>query len=256
MKDVILLKYGEIVLKGLNRGFFDNLLLCRVKKILSDCDGSFETHYSQSTLVIRGNADADMQAVGEKMKNVFGVAAVCRGAECEKDIESIKSTIRTNAARWLAGAKSFKCVAKRSDKDFLYKSPEICAICGGEILDIMPDIKVDVMNPDVCITIEIRDKSAFVHGGGEKAVGGMPIGSNGNAMLLLSGGIDSPVAGYMIAKRGVTIDAIYFESPPYTSEAAKEKVISLAKVLCSYIGKIHLNIIPITEIQKVLVENC
>lgn len=256
MKEILLLKYGEIVMKGLNRGYFDSMLLRRIRYVLKTMEGSFETYYSQSTLVVRGSDDFDMRLAAEKMKRVFGIASVCRGYECEKSIEAVSAVIKANLKELIGNAHTFKCVAKRSDKDFPLTSPEIAAECGGIILDCMPHLKVDVKTPDVHVTVEIRDKSAFVHGGGEKAVGGMPVGSNGRAMLLLSGGIDSPVAGYMIAKRGVELDAVYFESPPYTSEAAYEKVASLAGVLASYTGKVYLSAIPVTDIQKQLVEKC
>ncbi len=256
MKEVILLKYGEIVLKGLNRGYFDSLLLRRVKAVLKSFGGEYDTHYAQSTLVIRPKVDCDVKALGEKLKKVFGIAAVCVGVECEKNIESVKQAIKENCKRFVGSATTFKCNAKRSDKSFELKSPEIAAICGGVVLECMPSLKVDVVNPQVVITAEIRDDAAFVHGGGEKAVGGMPVGSSGKAMLLLSGGIDSPVAGYMIAKRGVELDAVYFETPPYTGDGARDKVFSLAKALAEYSGKIYVNTIPITEIQQAIADNC
>ncbi|HAN21790.1 MAG: tRNA 4-thiouridine(8) synthase ThiI [Clostridiales bacterium GWF2_36_10] len=256
MKEVILLKYGEIVLKGLNRGYFDNLLLKRVRKLLKEVDGKFNLDYSQSTLCIRGDENADIDKAFSQMKKLFGIITVCRGVECEKDMDAIKKVLVDNGERFLHGAKTFKCVAKRSDKRFPLTSPQICAECGELILDNFKDITVDVINPDVNITIEIRDTAAFVHGGGEKGAGGMPVGSNGSALLLLSGGIDSPVAGYMTAKRGVSIDAVYFESPPYTSEAAREKVILLAKKLSEYAGRIYLHCVSVTEIQQAMTGVC
>ena len=247
MKEVILLKYGEIVLKGLNRGYFDKLLLRRVKAVLNSFGGEYDTHYSQSTLVIRPrNDDCDVRGLADMLKKVFGIAAVCVGIECEKNMDAVRRAVKDNCRRLIGNAKTFKCIAKRSDKHFELTSPQICAVCGGDILETLPYLRVDVEHPEVAVTIEIRDDAAFVHGGGEKAVGGMPVGSNGRAMLLLSGGIDSPAAGYMIAKRGVEIDAVYFETPPYTGDAAREKVMSLAKILAGYTGKIYVNTIPIT----------
>lgn len=256
MNKVVLLKYGELVMKGLNRSYFDNLLLRRVRAILKSIGDGFSTDYAQSTLCIRGPQDADMDEVAQRMKKVFGVASVCIGYECEKSMDAVKRTIAENAAELLRGASTFKCAAKRSDKRFPLGSPEICAECGALLLEICPGLKVDVNEPEVCVTIEIRDRSAFIHGGGEKGAGGMPVGSNGRALLLLSGGIDSPVAGYMTAKRGVEVDALYFESPPYTGERAREKVIELAKVIASYTGKIYLNTISLTEIQETMTEKC
>ncbi|PKM62333.1 MAG: tRNA 4-thiouridine(8) synthase ThiI [Firmicutes bacterium HGW-Firmicutes-21] len=256
MKEIILLKYGEMVLKGLNRGYFDNLLLKRVRNLLKEVDGRFTLDYSQSTLCIRGDDNADFYKAFSQMKKVFGVATVCRGVECEKNMDAIKRSLLENGADFLQGAKTFKCVARRSDKSFPLTSPQICAECGDIILESFDGVSVNVINPDVSVTIEIRDKSAFLHGGGEKGAGGMPVGSNGNALLLLSGGIDSPVAGYMAAKRGVALDAVYFESPPYTSEAAREKVISLARKLSEYSGRIYLHCVSVTEIQQTMTGLC
>lgn len=256
MKEIILLKYGEIVLKGLNRRYFDNLLQKRVRRLLKEVNGKFSIEYAQSILCIRGDENADFDRAFLQMKKVFGVTTVCRGVECEKSMESIKKTLIENGADFLGSAKTFKCVAKRSDKKFPLTSPQICAECGDIILENFDGLKVDVKNPDVKITIEIRDKSAYLHGGGEKGAGGMPVGSNGRALLLLSGGIDSPVAGYMTAKRGVLLDGVYFESPPYTSEAAREKVISLAKKLSEYSGRIFLHCVSVTEIQQTMMKVC
>ena len=255
-RDILLLKYGEVVMKGLNRSYFDSLILKRIKNVLREVDGKFSYTYSQSTLCIRGSDDADMQAAAERLKTVFGIAAVCIGKECEKTVEAITETVRTYAPYFLASAKTFKCEAKRADKAFPLTSPQICMEMGGVVLEVMPHLTVDVHNPDETLVIEIRDTFAFVRGHAEKAVGGMPVGSAGSSVLLLSGGIDSPVAGYMMAKRGLALDAVYFETPPYTSENAKEKVISLAERLAFYCGKIYLNCISITEIQDVLREKC
>lgn len=256
MKEILLLKYGEIVLKGLNRRYFDNLLIKRIRTLLKEADGKFYLDYSQSTLCIRGDENADFDKAFSQMKKLFGITTVCRGVECEKDMEAIKKALIENGERFLHGAKTFKCVAKRSDKKFPLTSPQICAECGELILEHFNGISVDVINPEVHITIEIRDNAAFVHGGGEKGAGGMPVGSNGKALLLLSGGIDSPVAGYMTSKRGVSVDAVYFESPPYTSEAAREKVIALARKLSEYNGRIYLHCVCITEIQQTMMGLC
>ena len=231
MKEVILVKYGEIVLKGLNRSFFNSKLESRVRRALKSVQGEFYFDYAQSTLCLTPSDDADVDLAYEKVKKVFGIATVCRGIACEKDMDDIAKHLAENVNELLGDAKTFKCEAKRSDKKFALKSPEICAFCGGIVLENRPDMKVDVMNPDRVITIEIRDRQAFIHGNGEKGAGGVPVGSSGRAMLMLSGGIDSPVAGHMIAKRGAAIDAVYFETPPYTGEAAAEKVRTLAEKL-------------------------
>lgn len=256
MKEVLLLKYGEIVLKGLNRGYFNSVLEKRVRRALKTVDGEFYYDYAQSTLCISGSDDADMDTAFEKVKKVFGVATVCRGIQCEKDMEDIKAKISDHVDELLGDAKTFKCDAKRSDKKFTLKSPEICAICGGVILENRPDMKVDVINPERVVTIEIRDRAAFIHGNGEKGAGGVPVGSSGRAMLMLSGGIDSPVAGHMIARRGAAMDAVYFETPPYTGEAAAEKVRTLAEKLTEYCGEMYLHSVSLTEIQETLVSTC
>lgn len=254
--DVILLKYGEIVLKGLNRNRFNQLLEKNVRKTLRKAEGTFRTEYAQSILFVRGEEGSDMEAACALLKKVFGVISVCRGIECEKNMDAILSALRTHARELLGNAKTFKCDARRSDKSFPLKSPEICAVCGAELLELRPDLRVDVHNPDVIVTIEIRDHGAVLHGLQERGAGGIPVGSEGRAMLLLSGGIDSPVAGHMTAKRGAELDAVYFETPPYTSEAAREKVISLARKLADYAGTIRLHCVSLTEVQEALAKEC
>ena len=256
MQYVIVLKFGEIVLKGLNRGRFEQLLLKRVRQALRRIPGEYDIRSAQSTIVIHGDGNADMLLAAEKMKKVFGVVSVCVGYECEKDMDSIRALVREKARELVSGARTFKCVARRSDKDFPYISPQICELCGAEVLEAVRGIRVDVNDPEAVVTVEVRDRAAFVHGRGAKGAGGMPTGSNGRAMLLLSGGIDSPVAGYMVAKRGVYVSAVYFESPPYTGDAAKEKVASLAKVLAGYTGTVTLYTVSVTEIQEQLVQKC
>lgn len=253
---IILLKYGEVVMKGLNRSYFDNLIIKRVRYLLKTVDGEFSLDYAQSTLCIRGDENADMDTAFEKMKTVFGIASVCLGFECEKSMEAVCRTVSEHMDTLIGGAKTFKCVGKRSDKRFPLNSPQICAEVGGIILEAKPYLKVDVNDPEVSVYIEIRDKYACVHGGGEKGACGMPAGSAGHGLLLLSGGIDSPVAGYLAAKRGLAIDAVYFESPPYTGEAAKQKVVDLATKLSELCGRIYLHTVSVTEIQEVLMEKC
>lgn len=260
MEKILLLKYGELVLKGLNRKFFNNKLLSRVKqqlKKLTDAEGgSFELEYAQSTLCVRARDGADINAAAKLMKKVYGIVSVCTAYETEKDMDSILNIIKINARSLIGSAKSFKCEARRSDKKFPLTSPEICTLVGGAVLEVFPELTVDVRNPDSTVFIEVRDKSAFIHSGGEKGAGGMPNGTNGKALLLLSGGIDSPVAGHLVAKRGVSLDCVYFESPPYTSDLAFDKVKQLTEKLSLYCGSIRLFSVPVTEIQEKIFSDC
>lgn len=260
MEKILLLKYGELVLKGLNRKFFNDKLLSRVKqqlKKLTDAEGgSFELEYAQSTLCVRAKDGADINAAAKLMKKVYGIVSVCTAYETEKDMDSILNIIKINARSLIGSAKSFKCEARRSDKKFPLTSPEVCALAGGAVLEVFPDLTVDVHNPDSTVFIEVRDKSAFIHSGGEKGAGGMPNGTNGKALLLLSGGIDSPVAGHLVAKRGVSLDCVYFESPPYTSDLAFDKVKQLAEKLSLYCGSIRLFSVSATEIQEKIFSDC
>ena len=256
MKEIILLKYGEIVLKGLNRSYFNSVLESRVKRAMKGVEGEFRYDYAQSTLCVYGDENADYDTAVEKLKKVFGVATVCRGISCGKNMDEVISRLTENLDRLIGGATTFKFEAKRSDKKFPLTSPQICAECGAAVLKARPDLKVDVISPERVITVEIRDRAAFIHGAGEKGAGGVPVGTSGRAMLMLSGGIDSPVAGHMMAKRGAAIDAIYFETPPYTGEAAKEKVRALAEKLTEYCGEIYLHSVSLTEIQETLVKTC
>lgn len=254
--DIIILKYGEVVMKGLNRSYFDSLILRRVKRLLEGCAGAFELHYAQSTLCVKGSEGADMDGAFERMKRVFGVASVCKALSCEKTLDAIKATVAANVDGLLGSARTFKCEAKRSDKRFPLTSPELSAELGALISDLRPDLRVDVNNPDVVVITEVRDCYAAVRGGCEKGAGGLPSGSAGRALLLLSGGIDSPVAGYLMARRGLTPDALYFDSPPYTGAQAEEKVVALAQKLCRYCGRIYLHEISLTEIQETLWSTC
>lgn len=255
MREILLLKLGEIVLKGLNRRTFEERLMVNVRAALK-CAGDFTMQKGQSTLLITPEENFDMGVAVEAAKKVFGVASVVVAMPCEKTFESVCETAGSYLEKELKSAKTFKCEAKRADKKFPMKSPELCAELGGYILDRFPHLSVDVHNPDVTVTAEIRDFAAYVHGGRIKGAGGMPVGSNGKATMLLSGGIDSPVAGYMVAKRGVCLEAVHFFSPPYTSERAKEKVIELAKILAQYTGPIRLHIVPFTEPQLAIYEKC
>lgn len=257
-REIILLKYGEIVLKGLNRSYFSQLLEKNVRNTLRHADGVFSLEYSQSILFVRGEegSDSDMESAFAELKKVFGVISLCKGWECEKDLDVICALAKKHARELLGNAERFKCDARRGDKKFPFTSPQIAAACGGAILEAVPSVRVDVHEPEVVVTAEIRDRTAILHGSSERGAGGMPVGCEGKAMLLLSGGIDSPVAGYMTARRGVALEAVYFETPPYTSEAAREKVVALARKLAEYTGGLRLHSVSLTEIQETLASTC
>ena len=256
MREVILCKYGEIALKGANRRYFEDLLCRTLERRLSGF-GSFSIAREQSTLMITPDNDScDLEQAYAAVKKVFGIAAVSRSIMTEKSMESIFAALKEMAPVRLNTCSTFKIDARRSDKRFPLTSPQICEICGGAVLEMMPELRVDVHRPDVVIRVEIRDTAAYLHAGQEKGAGGMPLGSNGRGLLLLSGGIDSPVAGCMMAKRGVLIEAVHFESFPYTSERARAKVIALAEKMSEYCGDIRLHIISVTQIQEVLKRSC
>lgn len=249
MKEIILLKIGELVLKGLNRRTFEDKLIKNIKTKISKY-GEFEIKKAQSIIYIEPKrGDADMEKIMSELKQVFGIAALSKAGVCNKDMDEICDFSIKYLKDILLKAKTFKVEAKRSDKAFLYNSPQICAIVGEAVLKSFPNISVDVHNPDITITVEIRDFAAYVHSEKIAGAGGMPAATNGKALLMLSGGLDSPVAGYMCAKRGVELDAIYFCGYPYTSERAKQKVVDLARILCNYCNKINLYVVAFTEIQ-------
>ena len=257
MKEILLLKYGEIVLKGANRKYFEDMLCRQLREKAKAC-GNFEIYRAQSTIYIEPKDDTcDMDAMMTAAGKVFGIVAICRAAVCEKNMESILETVRTYIPPHLAGKRTFKVEAKRSDKSFPLNSMGIAAEAGGAVLASCPGIRVDVRNPDVTVKVEVREYGAYVHPGPVKAAGGMPVGSNGFGMLLLSGGIDSPVAGYMMAKRGLGIEAIHFESFPYTSEMARDKVLRLAQIVSEYNrDRMIVHVVSLTHIQEELAKHC
>ncbi len=253
--DLILLKYGEIALKGLNKPIFERKLLDNIKSRL-DKIGKFSVRRAQSTVYVEPLDDAaDMNQALKILKKIFGIVNICPVVKCEKNMESIAKTAQECLSGLDPSRKSFKVEAKREDKKFPLNSPQICMELGGMLLDRVEGLRVDVHNPEIVVNVEIRGE-AYVYTQKIKGAGGMPVGTNGKATLLLSGGIDSPVAGYMIAKRGVEIEAVHFHSHPYTSDRAKEKVIDLAKEVSEYCGKIKLHIVPFTEIQLAIIEKC
>lgn len=261
MREIILVKYGEMALKGLNRSTFEDVLLRNIRYRLKQI-GKFSYAKAQSTIYITPEADTDeacdelLSAAMPRLKRIFGIAALARALTCEKNWQDIASRAVPYLADALNTAKTFKVEAKRSDKAFPMKSPEICRELGGILLSQYPHLSVNVNEPDVTVTVEIRDTNAYVHAAREKGAGGLPVGTAGNAMLLLSGGIDSPVAAYMMAKRGLRVTACHFASPPYTSERARLKVEQLCEKLTPWCGSIAFYCVPFTKIQEELQRNC
>lgn len=254
--EVIMAKYGEIALKGLNRSNFEDLLVKNIKRRLKTV-GDFEITRRQSTVYIKPlSENADIDEALKKVSRVFGIAAVQKSLVLPKDMDEIIKQGIPYLKDELEKAKSYKVEAKRSDKSFPLTSPQIQQALGDAITDAFPDLPVDVHEPDMTVLVEIRDKGAYVNARKIPAVGGMPVGSNGNGLVLLSGGIDSPVAAYMMAKRGLKVDAVHFQSPPYTSERALLKVESLCEKLTEYCGDIRFYCVPFTEIQEALRDNC
>ncbi len=256
MKEVLLAKYGEMALKGLNKKTFEDVLIKNVKRRLRSF-GKFDYSSAQSTLYITPlDENIDLSEVSERVGKIFGIATYCRACVCEKDFNDITEKSIEYLTDILGTEKTFKVNAKRADKSFPMKSPEICMELGGILLEKFPHLTVDVKNPEVTVTVEIRDTNAYVHAENIKGAGGLPVGTSGKAMLLLSGGIDSPVAGYMIAKRGVHIAAIHYVSPPYTSDRAQLKVEQLCEKMTAYCGGIAFFCVPFTEIQEAIKDNC
>ena len=256
MNDIILLKQGEIVLKGLNRRNFEQKLVANVVRRLREF-GSFKVYALQSTIYVEPqDSGCDMDGAFEALQTVFGVIAITRAAACEKDPDAIAAKAIEYLAEDMASARSFKVESKRSDKRFPMTSIELSQHVGGLLSEAFPDTEVDVRSPELTVHVEVRDLAAYVHSSPLPGAGGMPVGSNGRAVTLLSGGIDSPVSSYMIAKRGVHLIPVHFFSFPYTSEAAKEKVLTLAEKLTAYCGKLMVEIVPFTRIQEEIRDKC
>ena len=256
MKEVLLCKYGEIVLKGANRMYFEDTLCKELRKRAKKC-GNFEVLRAQSTVYIEPQDDfCDMDAMLCEAQKVFGIVAIARAYVCEKSLEAISEAARELIAPEIRNYRTFKVEAKRSDKRFPLDSMDLSREIGGVLLSVNPRVKVDVRNPEIVVKVEVRERAAYIYAGHHKGAGGMPVGTNGKGLLLLSGGIDSPVAGYMMAKRGVKIEAVHFESFPYTSERALQKVLDLAKIVSDYSGDIYVHIISLTHIQEELVKHC
>ena len=257
MKEVILVKNGELALKGLNRSTFEDILVKNIKRRLNYAVGKFTFTKSQSTIIIEPNEeDLDFEKAVEVIGKVFGIAGYSRAALAEKDLDNIKEVALQYLGDDLRSVKTFKVNAKRSDKKFPLTSPELCREVGAHLLRNIPSLKVDVHNPDIIVTVEVRDKHVFIHGNQIKGAGGMPVGSAGRVALLVSGGIDSPVAGWMMAKRGLQLSAIHFAAPPYTSKRAEMKVRDLVSIVAKYSGRVNFAVVNFTEIQETIREKC
>ena len=257
MREILLCKYGEIVLKGANKRYFEDSL-CKALRIRAKKHGNFEIIRAQSIIYVEPQDDfADIDGMFDAAMKTFGIVAVGRAAVCEKNLEDIKRVTREYIPQFLEGKKSFKVEGKRSDKTFPLNSMELSEELGGEILEATHGrIRVDVRKPEIVVKVEIRERAAYVHAGQFRGAGGLPVGSGGHGMLLLSGGIDSPVAGYMMAKRGLRIEAVHFESFPYTSEMARDKVIRLARTVAEYTGDIYVHVVSLTKIQEEIAKHC
>lgn len=256
MQETILIKLGELVLKGLNRKNFESVLLKNIRRRLSGL-GEFEVKSAQSTIyVIPKNEDADLDAAEEKIGKIFGIVAYSRACVAEKELSSIQKAAAEYLREELLDASTFKVETKRSDKKFAYNSPEISNEVGGYLLEQYPHLSVNVHEPDLIVRVEVRDFGAYVHGNPRPGAGGIPVGTGGKAAILISGGIDSPVAAWSIAKRGVELTGIHFASPPYTSQRAEEKVVRLLEKVSEYSGRMEMITVPFTRIQEEILAKC
>ncbi|MCL2408998.1 MAG: tRNA 4-thiouridine(8) synthase ThiI [Oscillospiraceae bacterium] len=249
MDDIILLKQGEIILKGQNRRHFESQLMANIRRRLKPF-GEFEIYCMQSTIYVEPRGDCDMDGALDAAGTVFGANSVLRAAACEKDKDAIVETAVEYLGDKLNAVKSFKVESKRADKRFPMGSIELSRYVGGLLHERFPHLTPDMHSPELTVNVEIRDLAAYVHGPALPGAGGLPIGAGGRMVTLLSGGIDSPVATHMIAKRGVKVIPVHFASPPYTSEMAKDKVMTLTKILTKYCGRMVVELVPFTHIQE------
>ncbi len=256
MKEMFLLKLGEIVLKGANRRTFEESLKKNVRRTVSHF-GAFKVYIMQSTVYVEPQSeDCDLDGAWEACGHVFGVSSMCRCRACGKDLDAIYQAVVDYLGDELSVQRSFKVESKRSDKTFPLNSIQISQEIGGRLAEAFPQVAVDVHKPSYVVNVEVRDFAAYIHGPAQPGAGGLPTGTGGRAAVLLSGGIDSPVAGYMIAKRGVELECIHFFSYPYTSERAKEKVLELAKLMTKYCGRMTVDVVGFTEIQEAIRDHC
>ena len=256
MKEIFLLKLGEIVLKGANKRQFEDKLRQNVRRRVRPF-GNFDVYLMQSTVYVEPMDEmADVDGAWDACRAIFGIVSICRCRACEKDLDSIFNAIEEYLGDDLDCAESFKVESKRSDKAFPMTSIAISQAIGGRLAEAHPSCRVDVHHPAYTVYVEVRDMAAYVHGPAEPGAGGLPTGVGGRAMCLLSGGIDSPVAAYMIAKRGVEVECVHFFSYPYTSQLAKDKVMELARLVTRYCGRMTVNIVSFTQIQEAIRDNC
>ena len=256
MNEIFLMKLGEIVLKGANKRQFENKLRQNVRRRLRSY-GNFDVYIMQSILYVEPmDEKVDLEGAWEACHSIFGVVSICRCRPCEKSMDAIFGAVEEYLADDLDAARSYKVESKSSDKAFPMTSIAISQEIGGRIAQAPPNLAVDVHTPEYTVYVEVRDLAAYVHGPAEPGAGGLPTGVGGRAMCLLSGGIDSPVAAYLIAKRGVEIEAVHFFSYPYTSQLAKDKVVELARLVTKYCGRMTVNIVSFTEIQEAIRDNC
>ena len=256
MHEIILCKLGEVVLKGLNRHSFEMKLMSNIRR-RTQRYGKFKIYSRQSTIYVEPVEETcDLAAAYDACKKVFGIIAIARAVPCAKEKEAIFATAKEYLGPALLAAKSFKVESKRSDKSFPMGSIQLSQWVGGALHDAFPHLTVDVHTPELTVYLEVREDAAYVHGPAEAAAGGLPIGMGGHAVSLLSGGIDSPVSSYMIAKRGVQLELLHFASPPYTSEQAREKVLQLAQELTVWCGRLTVHVVPFTEIQEEIRRKC
>ena len=256
MNEMILCKLGEVVLKGLNRRSFEDKLISNLRRRTAKC-GTWRIYSKQSTIYVEPVDDScDLDAAFAACRQVFGVIAVSRALPCDKNVQAIIDTAKTYLREALSTAQSFKVESKRADKTFPLTSIQLSQQVGGALHQAFPNLAVNVHDPELTVFLEVRDDAAFVHGPAVPGAGGLPLGMGGTAVTLLSGGIDSPVSSWMMAKRGVALEPVHFFSPPYTSDAAKDKVVSLARELAPWCGRMRLQIVPFTEIQEEIRRNC
>ncbi|MBO5891872.1 MAG: tRNA 4-thiouridine(8) synthase ThiI [Oscillospiraceae bacterium] len=256
MKEIFLLKLGEIVLKGANKRQFESKLRQNVRRRMK-LYGNFDVYIMQSTVYVEPMDEmADVDGAWEACRSIFGVVSLCRCRPCEKNVDAIFDAVEAYLGDDLDCAASFKVESKRSDKRFPLNSIQLSQEIGGRLAEAHPRVAVDVRRPEYTVYVEVRDLAAYVHGPAEPGAGGLPTGVGGRAMCLLSGGIDSPVAAYMMAKRGVEIESVHFFSYPYTSQLAKDKVIELARLVTKYSGRMTVNVVSFTEIQEAIRDNC
>ena len=256
MNEIFLMKLGEVVLKGANKRQFESRLRQNVRRRMK-AYGNFDVYILQSTVYVEPKDDlADVDGAWEACRSIFGVVSLCRCRPCEKNLDAIYSAVEEYLGDDLDCAKSFKVESKRTDKAFPLTSIAISQEIGGRLAEAHPGVEVEVHHPAYTVYVEVRDLAAYVHGPAEPGAGGLPTGVGGRAMCLLSGGIDSPVAAYMMAKRGMEIECVHFFSYPYTSQLAKDKVLELARLVTRYSGRMTVNIVSFTEIQEAIRDNC